>query len=282
MFGFLNVYKPKGITSHDVISRLRRVFKIKQIGHAGTLDPFAQGVLPVAVGKATRLLEYLSDDKGYVATIKFGQTTDTYDVEGEVVSTSDIKVTQEMVEEILSDFQGEIEQIPPIYSAIKVDGKKLYEYARAGQEVEVKSRKVMVYEISLVSFDYDNQVAEIYCKCSKGTYIRTIGYDIGQKLGCGAYLIELKRVLSANFGIDDAILLDDITQDTPLVSPKNVLPIKQLELNDIEFERVSHGMTIYNNGRFSEGEVVGLLYKGDFVGVAQVVETKLKIKKFVG
>ena len=129
MFGFLNVYKPRGLTSHDVVARLRRITKIKQIGHTGTLDPFAEGVLPVCIGKATRLIEYLADDKAYEGTIQFGFSTNTYDLEGEVVKTSQTKVTKEDVEVALSDFRGEIEQIPPVFSAIKVNGKKLYEYA---------------------------------------------------------------------------------------------------------------------------------------------------------
>ena len=177
MFGFLNIYKPKDITSHDVVSYLRRITKIKQIGHTGTLDPFAEGVLPVCIGKSTRLIEYLSDDKAYIATVQFGKTTDTYDIEGEVLSESDIKVKEDELLSALTKYRGEIEQIPPKYSAIKVNGKKLYEYARAGVEVEIKPRKVVIEEIKLLSFDSNLQTAEIYIKCSKGTYIRTIGYD---------------------------------------------------------------------------------------------------------
>ena len=172
MFGFLNVYKPKGMTSHDVVAKLRKITKIKQIGHTGTLDPFAEGVLPICIGKATRLIEYLQDDKEYVATVQFGKTTDTYDLEGSVTEEFNKKVSKSEVLEKLKEFEGEIQQIPPIYSAIKLNGKKLYDYARAGQTVEVEPRVVFISKIELLSFDEENQQAEIVVACSKGTYIR--------------------------------------------------------------------------------------------------------------
>ena len=143
MFGFLNVYKPKGMTSHDVVSVLRRTTKIKQIGHTGTLDPFAEGVLPICIGKATKLIEYLKDDKAYIGTIKLGKATDTYDIEGKVLKTSDKKVTLSEIESSLLNFRGEIMQTPPIYSAIKINGKKLYELARKGENVKIQPRKIM-------------------------------------------------------------------------------------------------------------------------------------------
>ena len=186
LFGFLNVYKPKGMTSHDVVGRLRRVTKIKQIGHTGTLDPFATGVLPICIGKSTRLIEYLEDDKEYLATVQFGKNTDTYDLDGEVVATFDKKVSEDDVRIALKSFEGEISQMPPIYSAIKVNGKKLYDYARAGQEVEIKPRTVFISKIELVEFNQEKQEAKLLVACSKGTYIRSIAYDLGNNLGCGA------------------------------------------------------------------------------------------------
>ena len=161
MFGFLNIYKPNGLTSHDVVARLRRVTKVKQIGHTGTLDPFAEGVLPICVGKATRLIEFLADDKAYFATVQLGVATSTYDIEGETTFTSDKKVSSSDVENTLKYFEGEIEQLPPIYSAIKVNGKKLYDYARQGQTVEIKPRKVVIEKIELKNFDPITQTAEI-------------------------------------------------------------------------------------------------------------------------
>ena len=153
MFGFLNINKPIAKTSHDVVAVLRRITKIKQIGHTGTLDPFAEGVLPICIGKATRLIEYLEDDKAYIGTIQLGKSTTTYDIEGEGVKFSDKKVTQEELENALLQFRGKIEQLPPIYSAIKVNGKKLYEYARKGEEVKIEPRKVNIYKLELVNFN---------------------------------------------------------------------------------------------------------------------------------
>ena len=192
LFGFLNVYKPKGMTSHDVVGRLRRITKIKQIGHTGTLDPFATGVLPICIGKSTRLIEYLEDDKEYLATVQFGKNTDTYDLDGETIATFDKKVSEEEVVIALRSFEGEISQVPPIYSAIKVNGKKLYDYARAGQEVEIQPRTVFISKIELVEFNEEKQEAKVIVACSKGTYIRSIAYDLGQNLGCGAYLSALE------------------------------------------------------------------------------------------
>ena len=183
MFGFLNIYKPCGKTSHDVVSYLRRITNIKQIGHTGTLDPFAEGVLPVCIGKATRLIEYLNDDKAYIGTVRFGKSTTTYDVEGEAVNYSDKFVTLEQTEKALENFTGDIEQLPPIYSAIKVKGKKLYEYARKGEQVEITPRKVNIRRLEILKFDEGNRVLELYIGCSKGTYIRSIANDLGEFLG---------------------------------------------------------------------------------------------------
>ena len=282
MFGFLNIYKPKDITSHDVVSYLRRVTKIKQIGHTGTLDPFAEGVLPVCIGKSTRLIEYLFDDKAYIATVQFGKTTDTYDIEGEVLSESDIKVKEDELLSALTKYRGEIEQIPPKYSAIKVNGKKLYEYARAGVEVEIKPRKVVIEEIKLLSFDSNLQAAEIYIKCSKGTYIRTIGYDLGQDLGCGAYLSGLKRVQAGDFSVEDSIPLYDLKTvedvEKNLIPPIDKLPLKKVILDDNEYKRVSNGMPIKSN----EIGLVALIFSNSLTAVGIGDSQQIKVKKFVG
>ena len=199
MFGFLNIYKPQGKTSHDIVAMLRRTTKIKQIGHTGTLDPFAEGVLPICIGKSTRLIEYLDDDKAYIGTVQFGSATTTYDIEGKISKTSDKKITIEDLEQILSQFRGEIEQIPPIYSAIKINGKKLYEYARKGETVDIKSRKVNISKLEIVNFNKENQIAELLIECSKGTYIRSIANDIGEALNCYGHLIKLVRIKAGKF-----------------------------------------------------------------------------------
>ena len=248
LFVFLNVYKPTGMTSHDVIAALRKITKIKQIGHTGTLDPFAQGVLSVAIGKATRLIEYLDDEKEYLAEISFGKSTDTYDCDGRATCESGLKVAQKEIIEGLKTFEGEIMQTPPIYSALKVKGKKLYEYARQGQEVEIEARKVFIEKIELQEFDEKNQKAQVLIKCSKGTYIRSIAHDLGQKLGCGAYLSKLVRTQAGKFFIKDAVLLEDIKTiedvEKNLINPLNVINLPQIEINEEEYKKVLMGQAI--------------------------------------
>ena len=282
LFGFLNIYKPKGMTSFDVVARLRRVTKIKQIGHTGTLDPFAVGVLPICIGKSTRLIEYLDDDKEYLATVQFGKDTDTYDLDGTVTKTYDKKITQEDLISILDDFRGEIEQLPPIYSAIKVNGKKLYEYARNGEEVEIKPRKVFISKLELESFDYEKQEAKILVDCSKGTYIRSIAYDIGQKLNCGGYLTALERTKAGLFNREHSIPLENFGEVSDvrnkLVNPIDVLPLSKVELNDVEKERVNHGMAIYNRG-FKNSDVVILAYGGRIHAIGMVEDNQILVKK---
>ena len=282
MFGFLNVYKPQGKTSHDIVAILRRVTKIKQIGHTGTLDPFATGVLPICIGKATRLIEYLEDDKEYLATVQFGKNTDTYDLEGDVVATFDKKVAEIEVREALKSFEGEISQIPPIYSAIKVNGKKLYDYARAGESVEIKSRTVYISKIELKEFDEVNQIAKDCVACSKGTYIRSIAYDLGKILGCGAYLSALERTQAGRFLVDGAINLDDLSDKDlvckHLINPLEVLSYPTQELSDSDRQRVSHGMSITNRG-FNDSDIVFLLKSGKIYAIGKVEQDKVLVKK---
>lgn len=282
LFGFLNIYKPKGMTSFDVVAKLRRVTKIKQIGHTGTLDPFAVGVLPICIGKATRLIEYLDDDKEYLATVQFGKDTDTYDLDGTVTKTYNQKITQADLISILDDFRGEIEQLPPIYSAIKVNGKKLYEYARKGEEVEIKPRKVFISKLELENFDFEKQEAKILVGCSKGTYIRSIAYDIGQKLNCGGYLTALERTKAGRFNREHSIPLENFGEISDvrnkLVNPIDVLPLSKVELNDVEKERVNHGMAIYNRG-FKNSDVVILVYGGRIHAIGMVEDNQILVKK---
>lgn len=283
MFGFLNVYKPTGKTSHDVVAILRRVTKVKQIGHTGTLDPFAEGVLPICIGKATRLIEYLNDEKAYIGTIQFGSSTTTYDTEGEVVKTSDKIVTQGDVEEILKFFRGEIEQLPPIYSAIKVNGKKLYEYARAGQEVKIEPRKVTIFELELVNFNQAAQQAEIRIVCSKGTYIRSIANDLGEKLGALGHLIKLVRIKAGDFYVDNSIKLEDLNSPE-IVTKKLIYPTEKLNfavynLNEEEKKKISNGMTIMPNQPFEIDEFVTLMDKEKLAAIAKFDGKFLKCEK---
>lgn len=280
MFGFLNVYKTKGMTSHDVVSFMRKITNIKQIGHTGTLDPFAEGVLPVCIGKATRLIEYLADDKEYLATVQFGRNTDTYDIEGVVTETFDKKVSEEEVFIGLKNFEGEIEQLPPIYSAIKVNGKKLYEYARKGQNVEIQPRKVFIERIELKNFDEINQTAEILVKCSAGTYIRSIAYDLGKILGCGGHLIKLIRTKAGGFNIENSSSLEDLKTGVQsfLINPVDVLLLDKVEISDSDFAKLRNGNPIVNKTNKSNDFVI-LIYNNDIKAVGFRDNNKILMKK---
>ncbi|MBR1618930.1 tRNA pseudouridine(55) synthase TruB [bacterium] len=275
------------MTSFDVVAILRKITHIKQIGHSGTLDPFATGVLPVCIGKSTRLIEYLDDDKEYIATVKFGADTDTYDLEGQILKTYETKISKSQLEMVLDDFKGEIEQYPPIYSAIKVNGKKLYEYARKGQEVEIKPRKVYISKIEILEFDEQNQIAKIIIGCSKGTYIRSIAHDVGQKLNCGGYLIALERTKAGKFTIENAIKLDDIKNENDinahLINPIDVLSGKKYILNENEKIKVMHGiaLNLREQKQITEfcDSIVFLVYGGKIIAVGQINDKEIKIKK---
>lgn len=282
MMGFLNVYKPKGMTSHDVVAVFRRLTKIKQIGHTGTLDPFAEGVLPICIGKATRLIEYLNDDKEYLATVQFGSSTTTYDLEGETVESFDKKVREEELADELENFRGEILQLPPIYSAIKVKGKKLYEYARKGETVEIEPRKVTIEKLELKNFDYESQRAEILIACSKGTYIRSIAHDLGQNLQCGGHLVKLVRTRAGKFILENSVNPDDFKEkpDTIcdfLINPLEMLEMPQIQLSPEEHDRVIHGMGIENKTNYA-GFVI-LIYNSRVSAIGLIQENKILIKK---
>lgn len=280
MFGFLNVYKPQGKTSHDIVAILRRVTKIKQIGHTGTLDPFAEGVLPICIGKATRLIEYLEDDKAYIGTVQLGKSTTTYDVEGEIVNFSDKKVTPEDVKQALSQFRGEIQQLPPIYSAIKVNGKKLYEYARKGEDVKIEPRRVNIFKLEIVNFDYEKQTVELLIECSKGTYIRSIANDLGDALGCFGHLIKLVRIKAGKFEVNETIRLNNL-ETIEQVKQNLIYPLKYLnytkyELNETEKEKVSHGMGLNLD---LENGITILTHNKELIAVANTENKKAKILK---
>ncbi len=282
LFGFLNIYKPVGMTSHDVVAALRRVTKIKQIGHTGTLDPFAEGVLPICVGKATRLIEYLQDDKEYLATVQFGASTNTFDLDGEKTSVSGKKVTKSQVEEALKAFSGEISQLPPIFSAIKVKGKKLYEYARKGEEVEIHPRKVVIENIELKVFDEENQQAQILIKCSKGTYIRSIANDLGQNLGCGGYLVKLIRTQAGSFRVEDSFQLDTVEVEKNFVNPLDVLNLPKIAVKDKDLTKIKNGMPIEFSPRedIKFGNFVILVYNNvEICAVGVADNDKIKLKK---
>lgn len=282
MFGFLSVYKPVGKTSHDVVAYFRKLLKIKKIGHTGTLDPFAEGVLPICIGNSTRLIEYLPDDKAYLAFVQFGKATDSYDIEGNVIFQSDKKVAKEDVEQALKKFEGDIEQLPPIYSAIKVNGKKLYEYAREGKSVEIKPRKVTIYKIELKNFDYYNQVAQVYVECSKGTYIRSIANDLGQVLGCGGYLTRLIRTKAGKFLLENSKKMEDFSSkeivENNLIEPISMLNYETYSLNDSEKIDISNGKPLLNKS-IKNAENLILVYNDCIKAIASSCDGCIKVKK---
>ena len=208
--GLIIIDKEAGFTSHDVVSRVRKILSFRKVGHTGTLDPDATGVLPICIGKGTRVSDMLvMSDKEYVAKVRMGTVTDTQDISGKVLSVEDCAhITRKEIEDAIGHFIGEIEQIPPMYSAIKIDGQKMYDLARQGIEVERKPRKITIYDIVLC--EVENSTFTMKVRCSKGTYIRTLCHDIGQYLGCGACMETLRRTGSSIFGIEDAITLSQL------------------------------------------------------------------------
>lgn len=208
MEGIINVYKEAGFTSHDVVAKLRGILHMKKIGHTGTLDPDAVGVLPVCVGKATKLCGLITDwDKTYEAVMLLGKTTDTQDISGNITEEKAVEADERMIIEAVSSMAGESYQIPPMYSALKVNGKKLYELARAGIEVQRAARPVYIESIRINDINLAESLVTFTVTCSKGTYVRTLCHDIGQKLGCGACMMSLKRIRVGCFNIDDSLTL---------------------------------------------------------------------------
>jgi len=211
MDGIFNINKPCGITSHDVVARVRRILKQKRVGHAGTLDPSARGVLPICVGQATRLAEYISESgKTYQAEITFGVVTDTYDSEGAILRTSDVRgLTLAQIEPILSSFLGPQMQLPPRYSAVKLQGQPAYKRVRAGEEVTLTPRPIEISQLQVL--DWQSPRLTLLVACSKGTYIRSLAYDVGERLGCGAYLSALLRTRSGPFELNTSVTLEQLS-----------------------------------------------------------------------
>lgn len=257
--GIINVYKEKGYTSHDVVAKMRGILKIKKIGHTGTLDPDAVGVLPVCVGKATKLVDMITDkDKTYEAVLKLGLTTDTQDITGTILTTSEVTVNLQQITDVIQSYIGEYQQLPPMYSAIKVNGKRLYELARQGKEIERERRKVIIKDIRI--FDYKEEEHEITVSvdCGKGTYIRTLLHDIGETLGCGGTMKSLIRTAVGSFSINEALTLSEIEA---LVSEDKlndyVLPVDSIFISydkinvEQEFQKL-----IYNGNSFLKAHIL--------------------------
>ncbi len=231
MDGIINVYKEKGYTSHDVVAKMRGILKMKKIGHTGTLDPEAEGVLPVCLGKGTRLCDMLTDKtKAYRAVMLLGQETDTQDATGQVLARHPVEATKDQVRQAVMSFLGPYMQVPPMYSALKVNGKKLYELARAGREVERQPRPVEILDIQVEAVDLPRVAMSV--TCSKGTYIRTLCHDIGQKLGCGGCMEQLVRTRVDRFCLEDSLKLHEIQELRNAGElGKHVIPVDQVFLS---------------------------------------------------
>ena len=263
--GVLLLDKPLGFSSNQALQKVKWLFQAAKAGHTGTLDPLATGLLPICLGEATKFAQYVTDaDKTYIATVKFGATTTTGDAEGEVIATRDVRFTRAQLESACQSFLGEISQVPPMYSALKFEGKALYEYAREGVDIERQSRLVTISDITIIQFDVD--VAEITVKCSKGTYIRTLAEDIGKALGSGAHLIGLRRIETAGYELADAITIEQLEQkikDTPAEAFESLLlPIDSaivhlpaLTLNDDAAHYLMQGQAVWVSGKIPNGEM---------------------------
>ncbi len=290
MNGIVNIYKEAGFTSFDVVAKMRGILKIRKMGHTGTLDPDATGVLPVCIGNGTKLVELFADhDKEYVAEMLLGQATDTQDISGTVLKEALVEVNEEEVRGAVMSFVGECMQIPPMYSAVKVDGKRLYELARAGKEVEREARKVNFHEIEVLSVQLP--VVKIRVKCSKGTYIRTLCNDIGEKLGCYGTMKSLLRTRVGIFDLDNAITLDQLEQYRDegklaevILPPDSIfmhLPAVYAKTENYRF--LENGNAMYPNmlekpPYFQDGTKVRM-YGGDrFYGIYQYVAKDHRLK----
>ena len=295
MDGVLIIDKPSGMTSHDVVSRVRRALKTKRVGHTGTLDPFATGVLVLLVGKATRLAQFVDKDrKEYVAEIRFGFATDTGDLTGKPLSKeTPVDFSAEELENALTKFRGEIEQVPPMYSAKKVAGKKLYEHARKGEEIEREPAKIKIDEIRIMETDLDSTEpsSRILVIASAGTYIRTLAEDIGKALGTSAHLTELRRTAAGEFRLESAVPLEKLEEDTD--PTKYLLPIEMIvaDLAKLELpnERVSatlSGMSTRIPRDDLEDQASIAMFSPDdrliAVGVYDAIESCIKPKIVLG
>jgi tRNA pseudouridine55 synthase len=286
--GILNLDKPAGLTSHDCVARVRKALRIKRIGHAGTLDPMATGALPLCIGQATRISEYLMNGrKTYRAEVAFGAETDSQDATGEFLRTFDASgLRREDLEAARLRFVGDLLQIPPMVSAVHHEGRRLYELARQGIEVEREPRPVTVYDLRILSFtEGATPRAEIEVACSSGTYVRTLAHDIGQALGCGAFLSSLRRTASGGFAAEDALPLEEVETAaragklaSRLISMREALRnYPEFLLSEEQAEEIRHGRPLPCAAPFEETELVRLIGpSGDLAGLARLQSGELR------
>jgi len=287
MFGILNVNKSKGFTSHDVVAKLRKILNIKQVGHTGTLDPIATGVLPVCVGKATKVIQYLEDSKAYRTNIRLGVKTNTYDAEGEILEEVPVTLDIEKIKECLKTFQGTIKQKPPMFSAVHYKGKRLYEYARKNIEIEdIPERTVTINSIELIDVleqDTENPLLVVDIDCSSGTYIRSIISDLGDMLGYGASMEGLIRTRAGSFKITDSYTIDKIQEIVEhgniseiLINPLDMVDLTIFPVNEYLIEKVRKGQYFkVKEHTFQENQRVALSFNNLLAAIAEYREEKL-------
>ena len=273
-FGILLLYKPQGKTSHDCVNAVRRALSLKRVGHTGTLDPMAVGLLPICVGKATKLADMIGDgNKEYRAEMIFGKTTDTMDITGKVISENDVALTRDEIEAAIMSFAGKSEQTPPMYSAKKINGKKLYEYARKGKTVERAAVPIEITYLKIESVDLNEKKAVMTVGCTKGTYIRVLINDIGEKLGCGAVMTALERTKCGNFSISDGrVITEEFLKTAPeeeilpkLVPAEEILrDLGSVRLGERDGERFKNGIRLRNIdlSGYRENETVAVFESG--------------------
>ena len=285
MNGVLVVDKPKGITSFDVVREVRRAFGVKKVGHTGTLDPMATGVLPICIGDATKIAQFITEaTKAYDAVVKLGSTTDTLDAEGKVLESKPVPpLTRELLEAAFEKFRGPISQVPPMYSAVKIGGKRLYELARAGEEVERAARPVTVYELTLRDFSADE--VQLSVRSSKGFFVRTLAAELGEALGCGAHLCALRRTHSGPFTLAQAIPLADVVAQGAAVASARLVGLNDaledlpfLKVTEAEAARVRHGGLVEVAGQLTGLHRV-LEPSGALLAVAEVSRGRLVYRR---
>jgi len=286
IFGILNIYKPTKITSFDVVRIIRKLTNEKKVGHCGTLDPEACGVLPICIGKATKAIDYIMENnKVYVAELKLGEVTDTYDIEGKVIRQCDVNVTVEEVMEAVYSFKGNIKQVPPMYSALKVNGKKLYELAREGIEIEREARSITIHDIKVLEINLPYVKMEV--NCSKGTYIRSLCYDIGEKLGCGAMMSALERTATGKFTKENSINIESLNKENIY---DYIIPIENAFLNypkvvaNIKFKTLLLNGVILKDKSFTSNILKDEIYRvydeeNNLVGIGRKNDVCFKLIK---
>ncbi|ABG83260.1 tRNA pseudouridine(55) synthase TruB [Clostridium perfringens] len=291
MNGVINIYKNTGMTSFDVVAIVRRVAKMKKVGHTGTLDPAASGVLPVCLGKATKIIDYIMENKKvYRVNLKLGMVTDTYDLEGEVLREEDAShITKDEILNCINSFLGTIDQVPPMYSALKQNGVRLYELARQGIEVHREARKITIYSIENIKIESNDNIQMDVC-CSKGTYIRSLCYDIGEKLNVGATMTALERIQNGTFTKEEAINIEDLTEELlekHIISIEKALDsFEKITVNEKFGKLLRNGVKVFDNRMYSEEVEFNKLYRvyednGVFLGLGKRDEKGFKLEKLL-